>query len=182
MAYDFLYLWNVNRGVQFSQQDVRGHVAALLLLPEDNLDFNTFLIRMPWFALTGSPKPKSFSWGYSCWRMEEHRNNLMQLCRVCGRRLSRKRGKTTHSCHDYVALLKAIMSIDTCLDHEDVHPKRFWNDCYRSMTKYVSTYKRVYLGITLHVCVYHRIAVLTYVTNQFWLNLRICISNVVMPS
>lgn len=65
--------------------------------------------------------------------MEEHKKNLLQLCRVCGQRFSRTKEKATYSCSYYADRLEATMMVNTKLDREDVHPKTFCHSCYRRM-------------------------------------------------
>lgn len=66
--------------------------------------------------------------------MDQHRENLLHLCRLCGQRYGRNE-RVTYSTWDYAERLEASMMVNVRLDNEDIHPKKFCNSCYRVMTK-----------------------------------------------
>ena len=62
--------------------------------------------------------------------MEFHREQLAKHCRVCGKRLSKAKGRETYSCSDYPAQLMACFGINVHRDTDTLHPPQFCNPCY----------------------------------------------------
>ena len=63
--------------------------------------------------------------------MEFHLQQLKKHCRVCGRRLSKAKGRATvYNCSDYRAKLISCFGVDTGSDQDNVHPPQFCNPCY----------------------------------------------------
>ena len=63
--------------------------------------------------------------------MDYHCEQLAKHCRVCGRRLSKAKGKcTVYSCTDYQDQLLACFGMDVSHDSKNVHPPKFCNPCY----------------------------------------------------
>ena len=65
------------------------------------------------------------------YRMEFHIQQLAKHCRVCGRRLSKAKGRSTaYTCTAYKDQLLACYGVDVSKDNKDTHPLQFCNPCY----------------------------------------------------
>ena len=63
--------------------------------------------------------------------MEYHTEQLAKHCRVCGKRLSKAKGKSTvYNCCEYTDQLQACFGVDVGKDKEGIHPKNLCNPCY----------------------------------------------------
>lgn len=68
--------------------------------------------------------------------MEFHLQQLLKHCRVCGRRLSRAKGRATvYQCTGHAANLLTFLGVDVSSDQEDTFPPHFCNQCYAMMTR-----------------------------------------------
>ena len=63
--------------------------------------------------------------------MEYHTEQLAKHCRICGKRLSKAKGKSTvYNCCEYTDQLQACFGVDVGKDKEGIHPQNFCNPCY----------------------------------------------------
>ena len=70
--------------------------------------------------------------------MEFHLQQLGKHCRVCGRRLTKAKGKAVfYNCKEYEDQLLASFSFSLGQDSPEVHPSHFCQSCYCSMKRSV---------------------------------------------
>lgn len=63
-------------------------------------------------------------------RMDFHTSELVKVCRVCGKRVSKAKGKErSNVCMKYRKELAEVFSIDVSSDCEDIHPLQFCQSC-----------------------------------------------------
>ena len=68
--------------------------------------------------------------------MEYHLQQLSQHCRVCGKRLSKAKGRLiSYNCGKHQEELKAIFNIDVSQDDIELHPSYFCQSCYCCMKR-----------------------------------------------
>ena len=75
--------------------------------------------------------------------MEVHTELLTKHCRVCGKRLSKAKSRSTsYSCSEHQDTLQTCFGIDLSLDTASVHPLRFCNRCYMITRRMVANRER----------------------------------------
>ena len=64
--------------------------------------------------------------------MEFHNQQVVKHCRVCGKRLSKSKGRPapSYSCSDHSPQLNLCFDIDVCNDIDTIDPFRICNLCY----------------------------------------------------
>jgi hypothetical protein len=63
--------------------------------------------------------------------MDFHTDQLSEHCRVCGKRLSKAKGRATvYNCIKYKSELLTYFGVDVSQDVEEKHPPSFCNPCY----------------------------------------------------
>lgn len=63
-------------------------------------------------------------------RMEYHTNELKKVCRVCGKRLSKAKGRDrSYLVSDNNKELAEVFGIDASSDSPDIHPVNFCHSC-----------------------------------------------------
>ncbi len=66
--------------------------------------------------------------------MEFHINELKKVCRVCGKRAQKAKGKERlYLVHQHRDALATVFSIDVSGDTEDTHPLQFCYSCHTQM-------------------------------------------------
>ena len=65
--------------------------------------------------------------------MDDHSNCVMKLCRVCAETISKQR--VTHDCKEKADILAKYMNIDVHTDDPAIHPPRFCNKCYCTLSQ-----------------------------------------------
>ena len=64
--------------------------------------------------------------------MDQHKTNMSNLCRVCGRKA---RGYTHNKCSDKCkAILMSVCGIEVEMEDDDIYPKIVCNSCYISLS------------------------------------------------
>jgi hypothetical protein len=62
--------------------------------------------------------------------MEYHKNELGKVCRVCGKRMSKAKGRSrSFLVAQHIQGLAEVFSIDATSDSEDIHPLSFCLSC-----------------------------------------------------
>ena len=63
--------------------------------------------------------------------MDEHRQNLGSLCRICTKKL----GRVSYSIQEKAGLVEECFHISVSSDNPDIHPGRFCNSCKLTMRR-----------------------------------------------
>ena len=75
---------------------------------------------------------------YIMYRMESHSEQLARHCRVCGRKLSKSKGRSTsYSTIDHQEVLLACFGVDVSHDDTELHPPKFCNCCYATAKQHM---------------------------------------------
>lgn len=76
---------------------------------------------------------------YCHFRMEYHAKELKKACRVCGKRVSKAKGRTrSYLVAEHRKDLAEVFAIDVSFDTEDTHPLSFCHSC-RSLMRLSDT-------------------------------------------
>ena len=70
--------------------------------------------------------------------MDEHRQNLGSLCRICTKKL----GRVSYSIQQKAALVEECFHISVSSDNPDIHPGRFCNSCKLTMRRMTNAHAK----------------------------------------
>lgn len=85
--------------------------------------------------------------------MENHKEMLKSLCRVCSKKLGRVSYSLKKQSNQY--LIEQCFHVDVSNDDERVHPSRFCNSCYSAMKRMVQV-DTVHSSLTIHTWMTHQ--------------------------
>ena len=98
-------------------------------------------------------------------QINEHRQSLLSLCRICAKLLSR-RSRRQYSCHDHAEAIQGAFDVDVATDQAELHPPSVCEQCWmiakrwktaQSTGRLYRPIQKAVLGkiMTAAVCVLH---------------------------